>query len=75
MGILLGKWKLVAALAAVLALSFSVWYIYQRGRDAEKAIIAEKIQDNVKAANEIQNRTMRTSDADVYKRLRRWQRD
>jgi hypothetical protein len=75
MAFLLGKWKLFAAIGAVIALLSITWYIYERGKDAERVRSLEKVQDNVRAANEVENRNNRSSDDDITKRLYRWQRD
>jgi Flp pilus assembly protein TadB len=68
-------WKLFAAISAVIAIIYSANYLVNTGRDKERIKIAEEINENVKTANEVEDRNRSASDADIFERLRRWQRD
>lgn len=67
--------RLILIFGAVICAGIAVSYIYNRGKDAEKAIVAEKIQTNVKAASAVKDRNRRSSNDEIMERLSRWQRD
>lgn len=72
---ILSNLRLILIFGALIFAGVAAAYIYNRGRDAERAIVVEKIQENVKAANVVKDKNRRSSDAEITERLKRWQRD
>jgi len=61
-------WQIMAA--GVIA--SCIFWVWNAGKDSEKAKNTKAIEKSVKVSNAIQNKNRRASDTDIFARLQRW---
>lgn len=65
----------ILQLCAAFLVALCVYAVWNAGRDSEKAKVVKAVEKSVRVSNAIQDKNRKSSDADVLRRLSKWQRD